>query len=169
MPIYQMSSFELDFSRRALLLDTNVLVAAFWPEDSKHNNAKEFIFEFWEGEFIVPISVVVETWGMLVGKRRGWEWGFELLTWLNNPGNVTLIPQHVDHASLVRDTARAMHIDCVDALLMYLADEVSEQCDLNPPIQIATYDTSDFVRCLLAYKFRIGLLNPDTLDVYPYE
>jgi hypothetical protein len=167
MPTFQVSSVEIDFSRKAVLLDTNVLLAAFWPDDPKHQNASEFVFEVWEGELLIPISVVIETWGMLVGSRKRWDAGFKLLTWLNNPGNAVLLPQQTHHSVPVRDIVHGMRVDCVDGLLMYLADEVTEQCAFSPPLQIATYDMSDFVRCLLKYNLRISLINPDTLEEYP--
>lgn len=161
-----MPPFDVDLSRRAVLIDTNVLVAAFWPDDPLYEDTRTFLFEVVEGQLIVPMSVVVETWGMLVGSNKCWDEGIELLTWLNEPGNVTLIPQHVEHSISVKNMVSSVHIDCVDASLMYLADEVSEQCDLKPPILIATYDTADFVRCLVSHKLRFGVYFPDTLDKF---
>lgn len=167
MPIFHISPFDIDLSRGALLLDTNVLVAAFWTDDPKHQNASEFVFEFWEGELLIPFPVVVETWGMLVGSRKRWDAGFNLLTWLNSPGKAVVLPQHINHSIQVHDIVQRMRVDCVDALLMYLADEVTQQCTFKPPIKIATYDMSDFVRCSSARNLRISLLNPDTLEEYP--
>ena len=59
MPIFHISPFEIDLSRGAALVDTNVLFAAFSTDDPKHQNASEFVFEFWEGELLVPIPVVM--------------------------------------------------------------------------------------------------------------
>jgi len=170
MPAYRPVPFELDVSRNAVILDTNVLVAAFEPRDERHENTKVLLFEVLTDEYnqiIVPISVVVEAWGMLVGSYKDWNAGHELLSWLTNPLNAVLIPQSVNNSNSVREITRAMHIDCVDALLLHLADEVNEQCALKPFIHIATYDTSDYLRSLEVHDFRISVLDARTLEVFP--
>lgn len=168
MPTFKILPYELDISREAALLDTNVLFAAFSQRDQKRQNAREFLFDVWENELLVPIPVLIETWGLLVGRNKDWESGMELLNWINSPGTaVTLLPQHANHSVLVRDIIARMRIDCVDATLIYLANEFTVQCSLAPPIRIVTYDTSDFLRCIPIYKLRASVLNPDTLETYP--
>jgi predicted nucleic acid-binding protein len=166
MPIYRTTPFEIEISRRAVFLDTNVLVAAFHPNDQRHDYANAFLEMMVEEQLIVPMAVIIETWGMLVGSRKRWDCGVQFLTWLNNPGNATLMPQHTEHFGRVHEITQSMHIDCVDAILMYLANEISEQCNLNPPIRIATFDTSDFVRCIYTRHFHITLFDLNTLEEY---
>ena len=126
MPAYRQPLFETEMSRRAVLLDTNVLVAAFWPPDERHKDARAFL-DMMEDEVIVPMAVITESWGWLVGSRRSWGDGLQLLTWLNNPGNTILIPQNVENFSHVREITHSMHIDWVDAILSCSANDVSEQ------------------------------------------
>jgi len=52
MPAYRQPLFETEMSRRAVLLDTNVLVAAFWPPDERHKDARAFL-DMMEDEGIV--------------------------------------------------------------------------------------------------------------------
>jgi len=55
MPIFKILPYELDISREAALLDTNVLFAAFSQDDQRRQNAREFLFDVWEDELLVPI------------------------------------------------------------------------------------------------------------------
>jgi|GEM_PF-3253828 len=168
MPIFHILPYQLDVSREAALIDTNVLFAAFCPHDQRNESAREFLFDVWEDELLLPTPVLIETWGMLVGKNKDWENGIRLLNWITNPGTaVTLLPQHTEHSKRIRDIIAKMRIDCVDATLIYLADEFTAQCAFAPPIRIVTYDTSDFLRCIPIYKLRARIFDPDTLETYP--
>jgi predicted nucleic acid-binding protein len=168
MPIFQIPPFEIDFSRRAVLLDTNVLYAAFAQEDQHKDNALVFL-DIWDGDILIPISVIVETWGMLVGgKKKNLRAGLDLLDWLMNPGNrAFLLPQDINDAEFMHKSIRQIQIDCVDALLMSYANAVSEQCNFRPFLLIATYDFTDYLKCLGQYKLQFRLLNPDTLEEFP--
>ncbi len=164
MPIYSISPHEFDFSRSVFLPDTGVLVAAFWPRDPRHADARTFLFEIPTSQLIIPISVVVETWGLLVGSSRikSREAGVEFLRWLSDPGKVMLIPNPVGRAPQTWDLVRSLYVDCVDAILMDLADEITEQCKLKPPIIIITYDTRDFLVKADRHELRFGIVSPET-------
>jgi hypothetical protein len=167
MPIYQAPNFEIDLSRRSVFVDTNVLYAAFARTDQRKENAKAFL-EVWDGDFLIPASVAIETWGMLVGSDRYWLGGFEFLDWLRNPGNAAiLLPQAINDAESVYQTTKEIHIDCVDVFLMRFAHEVTLQCNFRPSISIATYDFGDHMRYLNKYQLSFTLIDPDTLDVFP--
>ena len=168
MPTFRILQYELSISREAALIDTNVLFAAFWPKDQRYESASTFLFEVWEDELLVPFPVLIETWGMLVGKNKDWASGVQLLNWISNPGTgSTLLPQSATHEIRIRDIVAKMKIDCVDATLVYLADEFTHQCELVPPIRIVTYDTADFLRCIPAYNLRATIFDPETLETFP--
>jgi hypothetical protein len=65
---------------------------------------------------------------------------------------------------MVRDMASLPKVDLVDALLMYLADEITEQCELRPPILIVTLDTRDYFNGF-AKGLRHGILFPETRTI----
>lgn len=166
MPIFHSPSFEADISRNSILVDTNVLYAAFGKKDRRKDDAMVFLDE-WNGDLLIPVSVVVETWGLLVGSDRDWAGGYEFLIWLNNPGNrALLLPQHISSADFMFKTTAEVHIDCVDAFLMSYADDVTKHCNFRPFISIATYDFSDYYKCLIKYNLSFILINPETLEEY---
>jgi predicted nucleic acid-binding protein len=166
MPIFHSPPFEADISRNSILVDTNVLYAAFGKKDRRKGDAKAFLDD-WDGDLLIPVSVVVETWGMLVGSDRDWAGGFEFLIWLKNPGNrALLLPQHISSADFMFKTTADERIDCVDAFLMSYADDVTKHCNFKPFISIATYDFSDYYKCLIKYNLNFTLINPETLEEY---
>jgi hypothetical protein len=167
MPNFKAPEFELDFSRKALLIDTCVIYAAFSDRDQRKESAEAFL-DLWDGDILVTVAVVVETWGMLVGSDNNWSGGFAFVSWLQNPGNrIFLIPQNVNDFDRTYGKWTKLHVDCVDVFLMRAADEITSQCSFNPFIKIATYDFSDFVRGRDLKDMRFNLINPDTLDEYP--
>ena len=167
MPIYNISTAEINISRNAALVDTGVLVAAFYPGDGRHDDANTFLNELHQYALYVPIAVVIETWGILVGGQRKYrEGGINLMAWLNDPGHAVLIPQYVNDFSTVQAVINSMHVDCIDAILLCMATDITDCCQLNPPIGIATYDTRDFLRCRANPNLRFNLVNAETLDEY---
>ncbi|HEX8396347.1 MAG TPA: hypothetical protein VF644_02805 [Pyrinomonadaceae bacterium] len=166
MPIFHSPPFEADISRNSILIDTNVLYAAFGKKDRRKDDAKTFL-DIWNGDLLIPISVVVETWGLLVGSDRDWAGGFEFLNWLRNPGNkALLLPQHINSADFMFKMTLETHIDCVDAFLMSYADDVTKHCNFRKFVFIATYDFSDYYKCLMKYNLRFILINPENLEEY---
>ena len=128
--VYDAPHCSIKLNPYAIFVDTNVWVSAFDPNDLKHDYAQYFL-EDTQGPILVPICVVVETWGMLVNrptysvdKQILWERGIAFLAWLADPGhNVRLIPEINDSANYIIDLSRSLHIDCVDAMLAHLASK----------------------------------------------
>ncbi len=164
MPTFELARQRLDISRDAILLDTNVLVGAFLPGDQNHDVC-QLIFDMPE-QLLVPLSVVVESWGLLVGSRKRLDCGLQLLAWLANPGTDAYVIHHADEIDSVRVLVGEVNVDCVDALLAYMANTVTEQCELSPPLRIATFDTADFIKCMRTGRFKLKLLDMNTLEEY---
>jgi predicted nucleic acid-binding protein len=146
MSLYRASEFLVDLGRSAALLDTNVLFAAFMETEQNYEDARYYLGEIVD-QSIVPSAVLVETWGMLVGSRKRPDLGLRLLEWIEDPGNnVVLLPSYGERFSDVRAIVNQLRVDCVDAILMAIADEISSKCRNGSPVLIATFDTRDFVR-----------------------
>jgi predicted nucleic acid-binding protein len=165
VPLYQIPNIEIDISRAALLLDTNVLVARFYPKDQWHENASEFIDE-WDDPFVVPIGVLIEAWGWLVGSRKHREGGEQLLTWVADPGTASLMPQETHYFGEAHDLIKAVYVDCVDALLSCLGNNISRTSFLDTDIVIATYDTQDIYKCRQRGGLRVQILDLRSFDVF---
>jgi predicted nucleic acid-binding protein len=66
MAEYRIGETVLDIPFNAMLLDTNVLVAAFFDEkDSDESLAANYILSEHSSLLLVPSMVVVEAWGSL--------------------------------------------------------------------------------------------------------
>lgn len=167
MPLYEAPQFSVDLVSTAIFVDTNVWVSAFDPKEKTHIDALYFLEDTCIPVIIlVPIGVVVETWGTLLSSSRNpgvdketlRERGFAFLAWLADPGhNVRMIPEINDSATYILDLTRSYRIDCVDAMLSHLANHVNVQCDFRPLLTVATSDERDFptVREKRNLKFRI--------------
>jgi len=168
MPAKEYSSERLSISRQAVFLDTNVLFAAFWDEDEKHKMAKYFL-EVFTDEIVVPIPVIIECWGLIVGSKKRRDRGLAVLDWVQNPGNATLMPATPELLGRSHTFCRRFCIDLVDAFLVSLADEFSARYQIKPAIRIVTFDNRDFFKCigLRRDNLKIRLMNPETRDVYP--
>jgi|SRR5208337_343170 len=159
------SSSTYALSRDVTIVDTNVLLAAFWPDDSRHEDTKTFLFEI-ATSVIIPVPVLVETWGILVGRSKRWDCGLKLLAWIVNPGSCVTVIDRSEPVGGVQALIESAHIDCVDAYIAHLADDVTEICDFDPPIRVATYDTGDFVLCRVNHHIRLRVWDLNSLDVY---
>ena len=164
-PTYAVPHQQQHIPRDAVILDTNVLVAAFCPRDQHHEDARFFIDEC-TAPLLVPIAVLIETWGMIVGSYRYWDGGMELLLWLNTPGNAELLPQDTVHSEDTSDLVGAVHVDYVDALVSHLADDVSKQCQFDPNIRIATYDAADITKCRRNKALHLLVLDMRSIHEY---
>ncbi len=163
MPLFHAASREVEISRNSMLLDTNVLVAAFDKDDPDHIDAGTFVREF-DYQWLVPIAVVVESWGMLVGSRKNWQAGYELLAWINTPGTgVVVLPEDSD-LSEEHGITRSQQLDCVDAMIVRTANAITMVCGLRPSLHIATFDTGDFLRLLGARRYRFNLFDMRSFD-----
>lgn len=165
MPIYTIPCYEQSIPRDTVILDTNVLVAAFYPRDKYHEDAKYFIDEC-SDPLAVPIAVLIETWGMIVGSRRYWKGGIELLAWLGTPGNAELLPQDIARFADASNKINSLHVDCVDALVSHLADDISRCCQLSSHIRVATFDTADIWRCRAKNDLHLTILDLNSLHEY---
>jgi predicted nucleic acid-binding protein len=142
-----------------MMLDTNVLVSAFSKEDRYHEPARRFIDES-KRQLIIPVAVLIETWGMLVGSRiKDRRAGDSVVGWVNTPGKAILLPQSVDRAVDVQSLIGTARVDCVDAMVFQLATQISRQMPGGDSIYVATYDTSDFYKCMQAHGVRIKIFD----------
>jgi predicted nucleic acid-binding protein len=168
MPEYRIAETVLDIARNAILLDTNVLVAAFYQGEAegRRDNA-QFILNEWERPLLVPSAVIIEAWGFVVGGRKDWDGGAALLTWLNEPGRAVIVPPFRADVYETQQLIHELSIDCVDAMLAELATNITEQCELSPALPIATFDTSDFFRMLGRRGLRLSVFDMRTMEDVP--
>jgi predicted nucleic acid-binding protein len=161
MPQYRIEGNVLDIARNALLLDTNVLVAAFSPEEKPGN--KEYAKNLLDSDnssLLISNIVIVEAWGVLVaGKSARYPLGHELLTWLNLPGRATLVYAHQADMQSTEHIVRRIRVDCVDAMLAELATIITNACGLSPSLPIATFDTKDFFQLSKIQRLRFSLVD----------
>lgn len=162
MPFFETSSTKVELRRDVVILDTNVLYAAFNVGDSKHEDSRTYIDV--PAQLIVPMPVIVETWGLLVGRDNDWEGGFSFLRWIIDPSSGVVVIHECSDVSNIHALASSLRIDCVDAAILHLADDITKQCKLSPACVIATYDTRDFFQSLKDRSFGVTLLDMHTLD-----
>jgi predicted nucleic acid-binding protein len=162
MPLFTISEVTHDLHRRAVLLDTNVVYAAFSPSDSRHGDTVAYL-EL-EEQFVLTLPVIVETWGLLVGRDRDWTAGLKFLRWIDDPSSGVVVVNHAENMTTVQAVAASAHVDCVDATILLLADQITRQCGYAPWFRVATYDTRDFWRSLKAAKLRFTLVDLNSLD-----
>ena len=151
-----MASFTIDrcdifLPPSTMFLDTCVLFSAFFPDDSFHRDALDFIRE--DHPLLVPYIVLGEAWGLLVGSRRRPDCGVKMLTFLRERPNTQFVPVWSDIYQQTRDLCSKHRIDLVDALLMCMSSSCTRLSKLKSPIPIVTYDTRDFARCYGAVSF----------------
>lgn len=166
MPEYRTQEAILDIARNAMLIDTNVLIAAFCPDEDpgRQELAQYMLHQQDERPLLVPSAVVVEAWGLLVGSRRHHSAGLELLLWLNSPNRATIVPPHPLDVQVTHALVAGLHIDCVDAMLAELATHITVCCELQPALRIATFDTRDFTRMLAAQELRFTVFDMRSWD-----
>ncbi len=165
---YDVEPFRLVMSPNMVMLDTNVLVSAFVDtNDGRHETARDYIELLGNyGIALVPVPVLVETWGLLVGSRKAREAGLTVLDWALDPARVQLVPGHHNHAGQVSVIARKFDVDIVDAWILFLTSDMYTKCELNERVRIATFDARDFVRC--AGRFPIRLYDLHTNEDLDY-
>lgn len=145
MPSHQIAGSSFDVSRRGVLVDTNVVVAAFSPGERFHERARFLLMEANERLYL-PASVLAESWGMLAGSKGRRDHAVEMLAWLLEDMNVLLVPDEA-LVDAVTETVNRCHVDVVDSLVSLLAARISRSCSLRPPLRVATMDTGDYWRC----------------------
>lgn len=165
MPTYNNPLISFSINRQAMMLDTNILVAAFLVSDDFHEAADYFLNE-WDDPFVVPLSVLVESWGMLAGSFKNRDAASSLYQWAASPGNVSVFPDNVASFGLSLEMIDKARVDAVDAFIAQLAHDISVQCKLNPPMRIATLDTKDIIKCRVKFDLQIDLFDLRTYDEY---
>jgi predicted nucleic acid-binding protein len=167
MPFFEIESEKVELRRDVVVLDTNVLYAAFKDDDFRHEDSLAYLEV--PKQFVLPMSVIVETWGLLVGKAHLWQSGFAFLQWIIDPSSGVVVIHNCGAIADIHNLAAALRIDCVDATILYLADKITRQCRLKPSCIVATYDTRDFLRSLSHYPFALQLLDVTTLDYTEFD
>ncbi len=142
MPSFEIGSRTFEISRAAVITDSNLFVEAFVPGSPDYDWANYFLEESTD-QWLIPISVIVETWGQIVGSKGNWLAGLNFLAWLNTPGKELLIIGHDGEITEERETMEGLRIDCVDAMILTLATRIFHQCRLETPLRIATSDLRD--------------------------
>ena len=166
MPIYTLISKEFFIPERSVLLDTNILFTAFMRNDRRCEDTRVFIDEILRDMNYSPIvllEVVVETWGLVVGSRKEKNSGLEMLSWLSNPANATLIPLESNLFHLGHDLCHRMGIDYVDSILINSSFELSKQCSIRKPLPIVTYERREYYDFMARTKREIELISPDDI------
>lgn len=139
MPLYRVDECIIEIARDAVLLDTNVLVALFLQDDDYHGDTEVF-FEMNNYQWLIPVVVVVETWGLLHARTKSLSAGQLLFDWLNTPGQRIVVLPQSEKLEKDHELLKALYLDCVDAMIANLAHEITTQCNLVPALPIATFD-----------------------------
>src|SRR5690242_13372750 len=113
MPLFTVYEVKLELSRLAVMLDTNVVYAAFSAGDFRHDDSVTFLQL--GNQYVLPLPVIIETWGLLVGRDANWRAGFEFLEWLQDPKSGVVVINHTESFDKIKALASSIHIDCVDA------------------------------------------------------
>lgn len=155
------------------MIDANVLIAAFSPSEvQRHSDSLGFIENpelFGIDQWLVPIVVIVEAWGMLL-KREGRAAGLRMLAWLDDPGNPVALCRYAsghmesDLGKTTEIVVRNHHVDVVDAILIAVADKVTAECVLIPHLQVATYDLRDFPRLRRDLRARVSIFDMNSME-----
>jgi predicted nucleic acid-binding protein len=148
---------QLEISRKALLLDTNVLIDAFGPEDSDAAVAARLLIHESDFQLLVPSMVLVEAWGILV--RDGWERAWGMIVWVASPGSNVLVLERRGDLRAELPVQSGLHLDHVDAAIAVLATEVTRSCQFSPPLSVATRDFRDFTRVVADEGIELQLLD----------
>lgn len=158
MPSREFPRWVGEVKRNSFLLDTNVLYAGFVKEDRYHEQASYFLEEVRE-ELLIPIAVLVEAWGLIVGRQRRRDIAAKMMAWVNTPGKAIVLPQPVDGLVKIQELVDSVQVDCVDALLFDLVLRLEKDLRDLPLVRVATYDTSDFYRCMRSRGVRIEIFD----------
>ena len=168
MPEYtRTASYQL--SRNLVIVDTNVLVAAFLPADQNHDVAQLLFDRDFAEQILVPTSVIVETWGMLTRRDRDAQVKRNFLVWLTNPGSGATPILDDGEFNVTADALRKEDIDCVHVLLLRLATHLTTSISAKPPVRIATFDTRDFLRFVGRTEFSFMLFDMNAYEEMEFE
>jgi hypothetical protein len=130
VPNFEIASRTFEISRAAVITDSNLFIEAFVPGSERYEWANYFLEESTD-QWLVPVAVVVETWGYIVGSMGNWRAGLNFLGWLNTPGKDLLIIGHDGEVADEHQAIEELRIDCVDAMILTLATRIFNQCRLE--------------------------------------
>ena len=145
MPDFEIGATTFDISRDAVILDSNLLIEAFLTNSPRKTESLYFLEQF-PHQWVIPIGVVVETWGFIVGKNDDWIGGGNFLSWINTPSTNIVVIGHDGVLVDERNFIDSLQIDCVDSMIVTLATRIFHTCNFGSPVPIATWDTRDFYR-----------------------
>ena len=123
MPIWSVPARDYDLPRTLALLDTNVLVALFDPNDALHLDTAAAV-DLGQFQWGVSEAVVIEAWNFLAGRVGRPELANQMLQWLLTPGNVILIGDENEGIETAHIYSQRHRVDIVDARLLDLADRI---------------------------------------------
>lgn len=82
-----------------------------------------------------------------------------MVKWVNSPGRAIVLPQPIDDFADVQMLLDSSQVDCVDGLLYNLALRLQDDLRSMPLVRVATYDATDFYRCMGKRGVSIEILN----------
>jgi len=127
-----------------MLLDTGVLVRAFGQSDDSAE--VKYLLDEMEVQWLVPVCSIVEAWGQIVGsKKERLPYGVVMIRWLMTPGKAVVLAQQGEPIDKVLDFINRLRVDVVDAMLLSIATDLTDQCSYVPPMHIASYDSDFYV------------------------
>lgn len=145
MPNWIVAERVYDLPRDIALLDTNVLIAYVNPKDDWHQHTIAAL-DLGQYTWAITHASLLEAWNILDGRERRTDLAYRLMRWVLTPGQVMLVGDAIEPVSVAHDYSEQFNIDLVDASLLELANRISRECGIDPYVQIATYDTADFLR-----------------------
>lgn len=154
----------LQINRGGCLIDSNLLIAAFGgpSEEDEYPAAWIKLNEFLVHIYVLD-AVIVESWGVLVGRDGNRQGGLEMLQWLSSSGNAVVVPsRETNYAAATLLVRTVDQLDLVDALLLVAASRITRTLEIGDPFKIATYDTGDFLAAYDIEKVEYSLIDLNT-------
>ena len=145
MPSWLVPQREYEVPRNIALLDTNVLISMFDRADARCADTWAAI-DLGSYHWAVTHGNMIEAWNFLVGKVKRLDYAYDMMKWLLTPGSVLTIGDALEDIKIADRYSRTFGVDIVDAALMDIADRLTKDCAINPPVHVATYDVRDFLR-----------------------
>jgi predicted nucleic acid-binding protein len=152
----------LTLSRRLIMLDTNVLIDAFGADQTDAGIAAKMLLEESDYQLLLPAVVIVEAWGLLA--RDSWSRAWKMVAWAADPGTQVIILERRGEVRAELPLQGSLTLDHVDAAIAILATEVTRECRLTPPLEVATRDFRDFSRVAAADDIELRLLDYTQVD-----
>jgi len=165
MAVYRPNNTVYQVSRESVFVDTNILVGAFCPRDIFHEDSRIFLNEF-SCQWLLPVAVIVEAFGVIVSRTRSFYEAYTMLSWANTPGNAIVIDCTKGRMNEETEVMNRFQVDCVDAILMLLATDISRSCGFGVQLPVATYDAKDFLKGISDERMYYDIYDMRTGDRY---